>query len=345
MTARILEQLVGDTHSFWPYWRHRPGVFTPGGAAPSPFTLADIDAALASGYFREPYIEMWLDGRRLPATDFTSSRTVARETPAGFADPVKIRALVHDGATMLLRCIDQWHGPTRDMLAALAEEFGRAVEAFSFVTPAGQAGLPLHRDDGDVLIVQVAGSKSWKVHEGPAGGAWHAGRVTSDEQQPAELFHTVLTPGQVLYIPRGFAHQAVGQDGLSAHLSLAVREIGVADLSGRLQDCVVRAADDDAVDAAPLPLSDDEITAAAKTLLETARRQLAGMTPEALVAHARQHRRNGMTVPPTTLSLADLARTWPATEQTEQNGQTGQTGPTGTTAPEGTGRDSDGRHP
>ncbi|MFJ5840479.1 JmjC domain-containing protein [Streptomyces shenzhenensis] len=313
MTARILDRLVGNTDSFWSHWRKSPGVFVSGGAALSPFTLADIDAALASGFFREPYVEMWQDGRRVQATSFTSSRTVGQEAPAGFADEAKIHALLKDGATLLLRCIDQWHAPTRDLLRVLALELGRAVEAFFFVTPAGQPGLPLHRDDADVLVVQLAGSKSWKVHEGPTDGAWRAGRVRSDEPQPAELFHTVLRPGETLYIPRGFAHRATGQDGLSAHLSLTVREIGVADLSLSLKDHVLRGGDGEAAGEGPLPRSDDALTAAAAAILDNARRHLADLTPDALVAHARQRRMDRMPTPVPGLSLADLAAAWTTT--------------------------------
>ncbi|WP_087885197.1 JmjC domain-containing protein [Streptomyces alboflavus] len=311
MGAQILGQLVGDANSsFWSYWRSRPGVFAVGGMH-SPFALADVDAALASGLFREPYVEMWRDGRRLPVTDFTSTRTVARENPGGFADEVKIRALLDGGATMLLRCLDQWHAPTRDMLHALAAELGRAVEAFCFVTPAGQAGLPLHRDDGDVFVVQLTGSKSWYVHEGPADARWQAGRVRDDEPQPAELLHTVLRPGEVLYIPRGFAHRATGQEGLSAHLSLAVREIGVAELLDGIQEHAIRADGTEDAGAGPRPLSDAAITAEAKKLLETARRQLANLTEESLVAHARQLHMDRMPPRPEGLRLSELAAAWP----------------------------------
>ncbi|MGW3957420.1 JmjC domain-containing protein [Streptomyces sp. NPDC004752] len=315
MTAQILDRLVGDADSFWSHWRTSPGVFVSGGESLSPFTLADIDAALASGFFREPYVEMWADGQRLQASSFTSSRVVGQDAPAGFADEAKIHALLGDGATMLLRCVDQWHAPTRDLLSVLARELRRAVEAFFFVTPAGQPGLPLHRDDADVLVVQVAGSKSWTVHEGPADGAWRAGRVRCDEPRPAELFHTVLRPGETLYIPRGFAHCATGQDGLSAHLSLTVREIGVADLSLSLKDRVLGDGDDETVEEGPLPISDDALTAAAATLLDNARRQLAELTPDTLVAHARQRRMDRMPAPAPELSLADLAAAWTTTAE------------------------------
>ncbi|WP_428933938.1 JmjC domain-containing protein [Streptomyces sp. ACT015] len=313
MTAQILDRLVGDTVSFWSHWRASPGVFVAGGEAVSPFTLADIDAALASGFFREPYVEMWADGRRMPAGEFTTERAVGQGAQGGFVDAARIHALLGEGATMLLRRVDQWHAPTRELLRALARELRRAVEAFFFVTPAGQEGLPLHRDDADVLVVQVAGTKNWRVHEGPADGAWRAGRVRSDEPRPQELFQTVLRPGETLYIPRGFAHRATGEDGLSAHLSLTVREIGVADLSRSLKDRVLGAEGDDVAGAGPLPISDDALAAAATTLLDNARRRLAELTPDALVAHARQRRLDLMPATGPDLSLTGLAASLTAT--------------------------------
>ncbi|MEV5148898.1 cupin domain-containing protein [Streptomyces sp. NPDC052727] len=303
--APVLGQWVGDTDVFFEkYWRRLPQRFTPEGGASSPFALTDVDQALATGFFREPYIEMWADDNRLPARKFTASRTVARAEPGGFADPAKIRALLDAGATLLLRCIDQWHAPTRALLRALAGELGLAVEAFYFVTPAGRAGLPLHRDDADVLVVQVAGSKRWSVHEGPADGHWHAGRVAGHEPQPAEVLTAVTHPGDVLYIPRGFAHRAHGQDGLSAHLSLTVREIGVADLSCGLQRVALG---DTGSALPPLPVTEEAITAAAAALLEGARRRLAAMDPQDLVAWARRARLDAMPTPPADLSLTALA--------------------------------------
>ncbi|WP_255945421.1 cupin domain-containing protein [Streptomyces odontomachi] len=317
MAAQTLDALVGDPNSsFRSHWRSRPGVFTVEGGMPSPFTLADLDAALAGGLLREPYVEMWRDGRRLPGKEFTSSRAVGTAAPTGFADERRIHALLDEGATMLLRCVDQWHEPTREAVRDLADELGRAVEAFFFVTPEGKAGLPLHRDDGDVFVVQVTGSKSWHVHEGPADATWHAGRVKADEPQPAELFHTVLGPGEILYVPRGCAHRATGQDGLSAHLSLAVREIGVRDLTESVQECVLQGADDAmaAGEAGPLPLSDAALAAEAKRILGTARERLLGLTEDDLVAHARRRHLTRMPVRPPGPSLGEraAARSTPA---------------------------------
>ncbi|MFE1930707.1 JmjC domain-containing protein [Streptomyces sp. NPDC059474] len=303
-----LEHWVGDTSRFFStYWRQSPHIFEPPGGASSPFTLGDIDAALGSGFFHEPYLEMWADDSRLPFRNYTSPRTVAGERPGGFVDTSKVRGLLDEGATLLLRNVDQWHAPTRHLLTRLAGELGREIEAFFFVTPAGRAGLPLHRDDADVLVVQVSGSKHWSVHEGPADGNWGAGRVRRSEAQPAEIMKAVLRQGEVLYIPRGFAHRATGQDGLSAHLSLTIREVGSADLAESLRECLAQD-----LQVAARPVSDATLSDAGAALLETARDRLAALTPEALITHARRRGVERMPGTPGSLSLVELAAAWPA---------------------------------
>ncbi|MEU7411978.1 cupin domain-containing protein [Streptomyces sp. NPDC042638] len=306
MHAPTLAQWVGDPADFIAsYWNKRPGVFHPEGGGHSSFTLADLDTAMSTGFFREPYVEMW-DGDKLPARKFTTTRTVARGTPAGFADARRIRELLDKGATLLLRCVDQWHAPTRTLLASLAAELGRPVEAFFFVTPAGRQGLPLHRDDADVLVVQVAGSKTWHIHEGPADENWHAGRVTDqDGPRPPELLRTTLHPGDVLYVPRGFAHRASGDQGLSAHLSLTVREVGASDLVDTLRSLIA-----EELSLPERPLGEEALASTAARLLTHTAERLAGLDAANLVNRARARGRAGMPPAPDTGSFAELAAHW-----------------------------------
>ncbi|GHD22004.1 JmjC domain-containing protein [Streptomyces galbus] len=317
MHAPTLARWVGNPAEFLTtYWNKRPGVFRPDGGGHSSFTLTDLDSALSTGFFREPYVEMW-DGDRLPARKFTTTRTVARSAPAGFADPRRIRELLDGGATLLLRCVDQWHAPTRTLLASLAAELGRQVEAFFFVTPAGRQGLPLHRDDADVLVVQVAGSKTWHLHEGPRDADWHAGRVTGqDGPRPAEILQTTLRPGDVLYVPRGFAHLATGDQGLSAHLSLTIREVGAADLADTVWSLLA-----DEQPSSERPLGEEALLSTAASLLARTAERLAALTPADLLERARARGRATMPPTPATASFADLAAHWPASPHSGTTGR------------------------
>ncbi|WP_405773752.1 JmjC domain-containing protein [Streptomyces sp. NBC_00859] len=307
MTESLLAPWVGDVRDFFAaHWRRHPAVFTPDPAPAPPLTLEDVDTALATGFLRTPYAEMWADGKMLSGRHYTTSRTVARDKPDGFVDTGKIGTLLDEGATLLLRSLDQWHAPTREFITALAQEMGRPIESFCFITPAGSPGLPLHRDDADVLVLQIAGSKRWAVHEGPAGADWHAGRITADEPQPAQIADHVLSPGHVLYVPRGFAHRATGQEGLSVHLSLTVREVATADLSAALGEGI-----GEGVTRQRLPLSDQDVEDTAAALLDAARHRLDALTPKDLVELARRARIDRMPTAAEPLSLTALGGSAP----------------------------------
>lgn len=307
MYAPTLARWVGDPEDFMAsYWCRRPGVFDPDGGQLSPFTLADADQALSGGLLRGPYVEMTNAQKPLTSDAYTTSRKVHNSTFTGFADAAKIHALLKEGATLLLRCIDQWHQPTAAMLEALSAELGRPIEAFYFVTPAGHQGLPLHRDDADVLVVQVAGSKSWRVHEGPGDAGWAPGPV-GDGPEPAEVLRTTLRKDQVLYIPRGFAHQAIGDGGLSVHLSLTIREAGTVELHRALQRMLFTG-----LTLPPRPLGDEALLDVAGRLLDRARGQLATLAPQDLVDHARN--RDTTRNPAHEPTLAAMARAWEEAE-------------------------------
>ncbi|GAA2424961.1 hypothetical protein GCM10010433_26120 [Streptomyces pulveraceus] len=157
----------------------------------------------------------------------------------------------------------------------------RQAEAFFFLTPPGTRGRPVHRDDADVLAVQIRGSKRWRVYPGPPDGNWRPERVDGDPGDP--LLDVVLRQGEVLHVPRGFAHAAEATGGsASAHLSFTVREAGSAHLYAVLEALLL---DGDGLPARPN--DDTALTGAANDLIAHFHRTLAGLTPEELLHLAR----------------------------------------------------------
>jgi ribosomal protein L16 Arg81 hydroxylase len=278
-----LGRWVGDVEKFTAaYWRRQPAVFD--SALDAPMTLEDVDAVLASGLLRTPHLEMTTADQAIDPARYTGSRDVLFERPTGFADHRRVLDLLRSGVTLLLRNTEHWHRPTAGLVARMAADLNRRVEAFFFVTPPGAQGLALHRDDADVLLLQVAGSKEWTIRGGPDSGDWQSGRITGDGG-PA-LLETTLRPGQVLYIPRGYGHSAVGHQGLSLHLSLTIREAGARHLVQSLQSGLVQG-----LRLPARPLDEESLLAAATTLIDGVRERLAGMNPQDLVERARQAQR------------------------------------------------------
>ncbi|GAA2139442.1 hypothetical protein GCM10009760_21740 [Kitasatospora kazusensis] len=283
VTTDWLTRCVADEQEFFAtHWRTAPAVLRPADPPVDVFTVAELDGLLDHGLLKVPYVGLVHEDRHVPTERFCEPRVVLGEVVEDYADAASVRGLIRDEqATVLLRYVDQWHQGVRTLTGALAERFGRQVEAFFFLTPAGTQGRPVHRDDADVLAIQISGEKRWRVHAGPADGNWEPSREDTD---PGEvLLDTVLRPGEVLYVPRGFAHFAcaVG-DEPSAHLSLTVREVGTANLYALLQALVTGT-----VDLPGRPLDDAAMVAAADTLITHSRETLAGLTPQALIEHAR----------------------------------------------------------
>ncbi|MEU2827663.1 cupin domain-containing protein [Streptomyces lavendulae] len=220
-----LSSLVGDPERFLgTVWRREARVLSPSVPPARLLTPADLDAALTGGLLRRPYLEMVRGGRNLEPNDFTTPRSVGGHEFPGYADAGKVLGRLSAGATLLMRNVEHWHPGAAALAERLGTELGCPVEAFAFVTPAGEQGLGSHRDDADVFVVQLNGSKRWQVHGVPADDAWAVGY----EPDPGPVvLETAVERGQVLYIPRGAPHSAVGRSGgLSVHLSLTVRRPG-----------------------------------------------------------------------------------------------------------------------
>ncbi|MEV5281843.1 cupin domain-containing protein [Streptomyces sp. NPDC051994] len=275
-----LTQIVGEVEEFMSTcWRRKPAVFRPAAPVGSPLTLPGLDAVLTAGFLQPCYVEVTRTGETVPAKAYCTPRTIHQTAYPGFVDGAKIRRLLDGGSTLLLRCVEQWHADTAALASAIGHELGRKTEAFFFVTPPGQQGLAIHRDDADVLVLQANGSKQWHIHSGPSDGDWQPGPVAEDGP---ELLSIQLHPGEVLYIPRGFAHYATGQEGLSAHMSFTLREVGGAHLYKALQRLLAQG-----LRLTPRPLGDEALTEQARALLDHMADRLARTSPEEVVAAAR----------------------------------------------------------
>ena len=96
-----------------------------------------------------------------------------------------------------------------------------------YLTPPNSQAVPAHADDRDVLVVQLVGSKNWQVFQNvPVPYPYPHEQVGKDGiPVPSSVLDgpmaisTTLQPGDVLYMPRGFVHQAQCSDSLSFHMT------------------------------------------------------------------------------------------------------------------------------
>jgi hypothetical protein len=99
------------------------------------------------------------------------------------------------------------------------------VQVNAYLTTNAAAGFPLHWDDHDVLIVQLAGEKRWEVR-GPSREA-PMYRDSDPNSTPSDeiLWTGVMKTGDVMHIPRGHWHQATrtgSGSGKSLHVTFGI---------------------------------------------------------------------------------------------------------------------------
>ena len=92
-------------------------------------------------------------------------------------------------------------------------------------------GFAPHWDDVDVFVLQLEGSKRWRVFAPPTEEQELPRHSSKDFGGPAALkragyeaacLDVVLERGDVLYLPRGFVHEAISSaEEASLHLTLS----------------------------------------------------------------------------------------------------------------------------
>ena len=101
--------------------------------------------------------------------------------------------------------------------------FNFVVNANLYLTPKGSQGLAPHFDTQNVFILQLQGSKHWRLYDSSIkcpldDVAQEVSRIDTGEP----LLSATLQAGDLLYIPRGMVHEAVTSDDSSMHLTIGV---------------------------------------------------------------------------------------------------------------------------
>jgi len=135
----------------------------------------------------------------------------------------------------------------------LTEEVSHRVSVNLYVTPPRSQGLDRHQDGHDVLILQIEGRKRWRIWRSDAAppldslpaltfetskrirndyrGTPFGGRGVPDREIEGKTeWNLDLGPGEMIYVPRGWAHEVWTEDSHSAHLTFGFHLVSWVDL-------------------------------------------------------------------------------------------------------------------
>ncbi|MFC1421515.1 JmjC domain-containing protein [Streptacidiphilus cavernicola] len=155
-----------------------------------------------------------------PAVYFTDS-----VSPRGQSIPMvnmrHLGGLLREGATLILDQANVFDPTMEVACRALQWWAHERVQVNAYLTTNDASGFPLHWDDHDVIVVQLAGEKQWEVRGTSRAVPMYRDADPNNTPSQDIVWAGVMQAGDVMHIPRGHWHQAT-RDGRGAGNSLHV---------------------------------------------------------------------------------------------------------------------------
>jgi lysine-specific demethylase/histidyl-hydroxylase NO66 len=221
--ARCLDPVDSGTF-LAEHWERRPLVVprSEPGRFDDLLSEAEVERLVCSTAMRYPGFRLVREGGQLDIGAYTSD--VSWRPPfTRAADVPRVLAEWEAGATIVLQALHvTWH-PLAVFCRLLEDALGHAVQANAYYTPRGSQGFAVHHDTHDVLVLQVAGEKRWLLYDSLLELPLKHQRYSSalgEHGEPTD--DLVLGPGDTLYLPRGWLHQAETSASDSLHLTIGI---------------------------------------------------------------------------------------------------------------------------
>ena len=216
---------LGKDAFFARYWekkpflikRNRPDHFG------SLITLADLDGLIGKRLFRDNEIRIAKDGVMKPFAAFSLN---------GIVDRSAVLREYAQGATVVFEHLNRHHLALGKALARCEAELQIPFRANSYLTPSRSTGFARHYDTHDVMVLQVAGSKTWQIYSDPLPLPHEEQFFAPHWGDKATLIaELTLEPGDVLYLPRGYVHSASANEATSLHVTIGIRSMTLRDVT------------------------------------------------------------------------------------------------------------------
>jgi ribosomal protein L16 Arg81 hydroxylase len=213
--ARLIEPMGVDAF-LERLWEKEPHHFAHGDRRrfDDVFSAAELDRVIEFGRPRPPEIRVVSLGENVKPSDF--------QQDDGRPDVNQLRRLFAEGNTIVLNGLDRFSPSVAAFVQAIQAYVAFRVTPNAYLTPRGSQGLQPHLDNHDVFVVQLAGAKTWRIYHQaescPLSGTIAELALTRETLPEPRLIE--LSEGDVLYIPRGWVHDAETGRQSSLHLTL-----------------------------------------------------------------------------------------------------------------------------
>lgn len=199
------------------------------------YGIADVESAIHAGARDAGRFAMTKGGVAVDPAELQVERPHVRarytgKPPINVLDPRAIAARFERGHTLLISDAALFSPNLQALCNAIQRETAIYVQANAYLTPPNEQGFALHHDTHDTLVLQIDGSKQWRVR-GPVIALPIESQPSSPSQNAGDVTAYDLAPGDTLYLPRGHRHECVTSATRSLHVTLAMLPVRAIELA------------------------------------------------------------------------------------------------------------------
>lgn len=212
-------------------FRGRKPVHVPGPADKFAFAMSwdQMNAILEQTAIWTPHtLGMVLDKRVLPPAEYAREGVGRDGRPGLLVDFDRVRALIRRGASIVLNEIETLTPGLKRIAEALQHDPGGKVQANLYCSWRKHQAFDVHFDTHDVFAMQITGEKTWRIYQrhfkDPINHPFfkQIDQRTNEASKGPLGMEVVMRPGDLLYIPRGFYHEAVAETDATVHISFSI---------------------------------------------------------------------------------------------------------------------------
>ena len=190
-------------------------------------------------------LKLYLDGTPIPAEQYCVSALSRDSQTLMQPDAAKLAQHIARGCSVVMNDVDSLTPGLAGVSAALEGAGLGKAQANVYISWQSHKAFPAHYDTHDVWAVQVEGEKTWNIWEGRAEWpishpVFRSQDQAHHEQAKGRLREKVLLKtGDLLYLPRGWYHDALAEAPASVHVAYGAHAVLGMDVMNILMERVL----------------------------------------------------------------------------------------------------------
>ena len=198
-----------------------------------------------AGIWSPSSLRLLLDHQPVAAAEYCFPGVTRDGRQGMLVDLEKVETWVRRGASIVLNDVETLTPGLAAVAEALETGPGGKVQGNLYCSRNEHQAFPSHFDTHDVYALHIAGEKRWHIYqrhfEAPINHpAFKSLDQAFHERHKGPISMTVtMRPGDLLYIPRGYYHDALAQSDHTIHVSYSVIPVIGLDLITAMFDRAV----------------------------------------------------------------------------------------------------------